>query len=337
MRVVSLFCLTLVWSLAAPSAALAGAASPQDAASAADARGWLMRMQSAARERNYQGTLVFTAGEVVSSSKIGHFCTGDQSFERVEALDGRQQRVYRHNELVHTLWPQSRVATSEQRDAVSATPLLPDVEPRLQEHYELRVLGSDHIAGREAKVLWLKPRDELRFAQRLWADAATGLMLRADVLGPGSIVLESSAFSDIEIGGKPHRESVLGPMNKLEGYRVVKLESTRAQLDAEGWLLSPVPPGFRLVGCLKRPIGTPAAGDPVTAQVLQAVFSDGLTRVSVFIEPYDRAQPRRPLLTQLGATFTLMKPHADRWWITVMGDVPAQTLKQFMGALERRP
>ena len=72
-------------------------------------------------------------------------------------------------------------------------------------------------------------------------------------------------------------------------------------------------------------------------QVLQALFSDGLSRVSIFIEPYDAARPRQPLLTQLGATHTLMKPRADRWWVTLMGDVPAATLKQFDAALERRP
>ena len=32
----------------------------------------------------------------------------------------------------------------------------------------------------------LEPRDALRYAQRLWADVATGLMLRADVIGFGS-------------------------------------------------------------------------------------------------------------------------------------------------------
>jgi sigma-E factor negative regulatory protein RseB len=295
-------------------------------------------MQSAARERNYQGTVVFTAGEVVSSSRVGHFCVGEQYYERVEALDGRQQRTYRHNERVHSFWPQARVVTAEQRDAVSAPQVLPVVEPRLQEHYELRFLGSDRIAGREAQVLFLKPRDELRFAQRVWADTATGLMLRADVLGPQGTVLESSAFSDIVIGGKPQRESVLGPMKKLDGYRVVKLESVLTQLESEGWVMGALPAGFKLVGCVRRPIEMPAA-DAATnpPQVVQAVYSDGLTRVSVFIEPLDPARPRQPLWTQLGATTTVMKPRHDRWWITVMGDVPAPTLKQFVSALERRP
>ena len=45
---------------------------------------------------------------------------------------------------------------------------------------------------------------------------------------------------------------------------------------------------------------------------------------------------KQPLLTQLGATHTLMQPHGSEWWVTVMGDVPAHTLKQFHQALERR-
>jgi len=70
--------------------------------------------------------------------------------------------------------------------------------------------------------------------------------------------------------------------------------------------------------------------------VLQAVFSEDLTHVSLFVEPIDKARHTRPLLTQVGATHTLMQPHGAEWWVTVIGDVPAQTLKQFHQALERR-
>lgn len=323
--------LSAVWC----SPALAGAGA---SATSTDVGGWLGRMQSAARMSNYQGTVVFTAGDVVSSSRVAHYGVGDQSFERVEALDGRQQRVYRHNDLIHSFWPQSKIVTAEIRDAVATPAVLPDIDPRVQEHYELKLLGADRVAGREARVLMLKPRDDFRFAQRLWADAATGLMLRADVLNAQGGVLESSAFSDIEVGGKPQRESVLGPMKKLDGYRVVKLDSVSTTLEQEGWVVGALPTGFRLVGCVRRPIGLPAADPaPPVARALQAVYSDGLTRVSVFVEPYDAAAPRQPLLTQLGATHTLMRSRGDRWWVTVMGDVPATTLKQFFAALERRP
>ena len=64
----------------------------------------------------------------------------------------------------------------------------------------MRREGRERVAGRDADVLLLQPRDEWRFAQRIWADQDTGLMLRADIVGPGRAVLESSAFSEVEIG-----------------------------------------------------------------------------------------------------------------------------------------
>ena len=72
------------------------------------------------------------------------------------------------------------------------------------------------------------------------------------------------------------------------------------------------------------------------ASVLQVVYSDGLTRVSLFIEPIGRVPQRQPLQTQVGATHTSMQPHGADWWITLIGDVPPQTLERFRQALERR-
>ena len=67
--------------------------------------------------------------------------------------------------------------------------------------------------------------------------------------------------------------------------------------------------------------------------MLQAIFSDGLTYVSVFIEPYrPRSATSARCCTQLGATQTLMRRHGD-WWVTVVGDVPPATLQQFAPAL----
>ena len=71
------------------------------------------------------------------------------------------------------------------------------------------------------------------------------------------------------------------------------------------------------------------------APVLQAVFSDGLTHVSLFIEPYDAKLAVTPVTGQLGATGTLRQRRGEHW-VTVMGDVPAATLKAFADALERR-
>jgi sigma-E factor negative regulatory protein RseB len=76
------------------------------------------------------------------------------------------------------------------------------------------------------------------------------------------------------------------------------------------------------------------AGSGDARQVLQVVYSDGLTHVSVFIEPYD-VQRHKPMRTSLGATQTSMSRQGD-WWITVMGDVPMTTVQQFETVLQRK-
>ena len=280
--------------------------------------------------RNYQGTLMFSAGGVLSSTKLLHIGYGRDHYDRIETLDGQPRVQYRHNEEMLTLWPDSRLARWEQREPVAEFPALPaSAEPRALENYELQALESDRVAGHTADVLMLKPRDAHRYAQRLWADHQTGLLLRNDVLGPSGEVLESSAFTDLQIGGKPSTEAVLGPMKRLAGYRVLRPRTERAQVETEGWQLVRPVPGFGLVSCTKRPLAD--AGVPV----LQSVFSDGMTHVSVFIERYDAQRHKQPLATGLGATHTLMNRHGD-WWFTVVGEVPMATVQLFEAMFERR-
>jgi sigma-E factor negative regulatory protein RseB len=180
----------------------------------------------------------------------------------------------------------------------------------------------------------LEPRDALRYAQRLWADQVTGLMLRADVMGGASraarVVLESTAFSEVEIGVKPQPELVMQFMRKLDGYQQVRPQQQRTTLDAEGWALSKPVPGFRLAGSMRRGMQTAGDDEPV----LQAVFTDGLTHVSVFLEPFKAQRHQAEVQAQQGATSTVMARRGDHW-VTVVGDVPAATLKLFSVAFER--
>jgi sigma-E factor negative regulatory protein RseB len=330
------------WGLAAgllPAAMAGPAEATLPATGPGDARSWLGRIHAAANGRNYQGTMVFSAGGVMSSSRVAHFCVGEQVFERIEALDGKPRQVYRHNDLVHTVWPQAGMAVIERRSLQANLPsATQSVDPRALEQYELRPEGRERIAGRDAFVFLLHPRDEWRFAQRIWADHDTGLMLRSDVIGPARAVLESTAFSEVEIGVRAQPDSVLQPIRKLESLRVLRPAHVPTQLEAQGWSLTRPVAGFRLASCVRRPADLQAQAERAAAgpDIVQAVFSDGLTHVSLFIEPFDAARHRKDLQAQFGATHSLAGRKGDAW-VTAMGDVPAATLKQFFEALERRP
>jgi sigma-E factor negative regulatory protein RseB len=305
---------------------------------AREAKVWLSRIQEAANRRNFHGTVVVSAGGTIASSRIAHFCEGKDQFERIDSLDGQMRHVFRHNDVVHTVWPQSRVAMVEQREDVSSFPALQQRgADRIPEFYEFKqVAGTERVAGREAQVLMLRPKDAHRYGYRLWIDQASGLLLRTEVLNDRNDVLESSAFSDVSIGVKPQLDLVLQPVKKLEGYRVLRPTLVPAKLEAEGWSLKSVVPGFKMVSCTKRPFEGPLSPQQnSSAQMLQTIYSDGLTYVSIFIEPYNAERHSRPMAAAIGATQTLMQRQGD-WWVTVMGDVPAATLRQFSHALERK-
>jgi sigma-E factor negative regulatory protein RseB len=328
-RAAWLGCLLPMLSLAAPEGA------------PVDARIWLARIHAAAHNGNYQGTMVFSAGGTMSSSRVWHVAIGDEVFEHFEALDGRQQRIVRHNDAVHTLWPQTKLAVVEKRETLAAWSTTPQsVQPQALEQYALLREGSARVAGREALVFLLEPHDALRYAQRLWADQASNLILRADVLGLAPAanaarpVLESTAFSEVAIGMRPQLESAqqtLRNLGRLDGYRVVRPQQQRTSLEAEGWVLARPVPGFKLAGCVRRGMETSGEEEPV----LQAVFDDGLTHVSLFIEPYRPQRHAQEVQARQGATATRMTRRGD-WWITTVGDVPQETLKLFTEAVDRR-
>ncbi|MEO8924433.1 MAG: MucB/RseB C-terminal domain-containing protein [Caldimonas sp.] len=324
----------LLGGIAASAAGPAASAPPAPN----EVRSWLLRIHDAASHRNFQGTFVVSGGGGVASARISHFFEGPNQYERIESLDGRQRKVFRHNDVVHTLWPASHVAMIEQRGLLNSFPaLLQAGDDGLGQWYEVHADGVDRVAGHEANVLAVKPRDGYRYGYRLWADQASGLLLRVDVIGGHGEVLETSAFSDVSIGVRPQPDSILQAMRKLDGYRVFKPVLTPTRLEDQGWTLRRVAPGFREVSCVSREMENPREGgdEPPSPPVLQTIFSDGLTYVSVFIEPFRADRHTKPMLASLGATVTLTQRHGD-WWITIVGDTPPATLKLFAAVLERK-
>jgi sigma-E factor negative regulatory protein RseB len=333
-----MFKFSVCWPVALALSAAAGVvlAQPREQAlDATQAAQWLTRMHNAARQANYQGTLVVSRGGQMVSSRVAHFCEGSQSFERVELLDGQSRHVLRHNDQVLTVWPAQRTATLEERQVASPAAGQRGVDARLLAHYDVLAEGASRVAGHDASVLLLRPRDSWRFAQRLWLEQGSGLVLRSDVMAGDGSVLESTAFSDVALAVKPQPQQITTPMKRLDGLRVVRNASSRTALGAEGWRLKSLVPGFQSVSCVRRTWHVePTAGEAMGYPVLQAIYSDGLTHVSLFLEP-QRADRQRPSgMVATGATHTLMT-QISAHDVTVIGDVPPATLKEFANALER--
>lgn len=295
---------------------------------------WLQRMHDASRRRAYIGTLVVSSDGAMSSARVWHICDGRQQMERVEALTGTPRSTFRRNDEVITFSPQSRVAVVERRESLGLFPqLLKSADAAIDQFYGASMQGSERVAGFEADVVQLQPRDSLRFGYRIWSEKKTGLMVKLQTLDGQGRVLEQVAFSELQLDAPVSMDKLKRMMADTEGYRLEKPALVKTTPQAEGWKLAQEVPGFRSMSCYRR--SSPAGGD-----ALQWVFSDGLATVSVFIEPYDPRRHAQEGQQTMGATHALVqrgRGAGAAWWLTLVGEVPAQTLQAFAQGLERLP
>jgi sigma-E factor negative regulatory protein RseB len=294
---------------------------------------WLVRMHEASRIRSYVGTFVVSSiGGGMSSARIWHAYDGNVQVERVESLTGAPRSVYRRNEQVVTFYPEAHVVRTEKRESLGVfTNLLKSGDSSIPDFYVARRVGNDRVAGFEADVVQLAPRDNLRFGYRIWSERKSGLVVKLQTVDADGNVLEQSAFSELALDMPVRADKLTQMMSATAGWRVESADIVKTSADTEGWQLRSPPAGFKPISCYKRPIG----GQPAPDGTMQWIFSDGLAAVSLFIEPYDVKRHVQEGLFASGATQTLTRRVQD-WWLTAVGEVPPATLRAFAQGLERR-
>ena len=318
-----------------PAVSVPPAASPAEVRSLND---WLMRMHQASVNRSYVGTFVVSAGGNMSSAKIWHVCEGSQQVERVETLTGAPRSIFRHNDQVTTFMPEHKVARSEKRESLGLFPqLFQSADSRIADFYKFRQEGVERVAGVDADIITLVPKDRLRFGYRVWSERKNGLIVKLQTLDSDGKVIEEAAFSELQLDVPVSMSQLIQMMGKVQGYRLDKPALVKTTAAAEGWALKTPVVGFNAMSCYKRPasVGGSAGKGAAADGPLQWIFSDGLASVSIFVEPFDRQRHVRESALSLGATQTLTR-QLDGHWITLVGEVPVPTLQLFASALERK-
>ncbi|RYZ04641.1 MAG: transcriptional regulator [Comamonadaceae bacterium] len=323
--------LVVLWTTGAMGLAFAQGATGRAAAQEGKERSvseWLMRMHDASRQRSYIGTFVVSSSSgAMSSARIWHACDGQRQVERVESLTGAPRSTFRRDDEVLTFHPETRTIRRERREALGLFPeMLKPTETAIPEYYAARQVGSDRVAGFDADVVQVAPKDDLRFGYRIWSEKKSGLVVKLQTVSADGGVLEQAAFSELQLDAPVRMDKLAQMMNTVPaGWRVEKSDAVKTTPLAEGWALRTPVAGFKPMSCYKRP----AEG------VLQWIFSDGLASVSLFVEAFDAKQHTQEGVFASGATHTMTQRVQD-WWLTAVGEVPPQTLKAFAQSLERR-
>lgn len=285
---------------------------------------WLNRAAAAAKQQNYSGVYVYHHGEHVEVLRVLHRtdATGEQ--EKVEVLDGTPRQFLRINSDVYCHLPDGKNVRLERNALRRFFPALLPAQPAgLLNYYEAKLGGTERVAGRLCQVVTLEPRDGYRYAYNLWLDKQTGLPLKSRSVNSDGGVVSMFVFSEIQIGKAPDAQLF---RNDLAGKRI-----QQASLDKKAgvaWSVTP-PPGFVQVQEAVRSL--PGKAAPVT----HLVFSDGMSVLSMFVEPVDPQVPRLRGLSAEGAIGVYAR-EVEGYSVTTLGEVPSMALIETGNSVKKK-
>ena len=295
------------------------------AAAAADAMGWLTRMDQALRELDYEGRFVYVHGHNVESLHLVHTVRDGHERERLTSLNDAAREVVRDDDATTCIMPDTGTVSIGPRHPHRRGGLIGLQPQHVGEAYEARVDGPGRVAGRSAVLVSLVPRDRYRYGYRLALDDVTALPLRTEVLDESGVPLVQTLFVDLRVGAdvrnvpepSPARAGRAGPELAVPALRQTRLP----------WDFSDLPRGFRLAMAAQRAL----PGDGRELQHL--VFSDGVASVSIYIgAPGSHDLEGEAAVGPVNA----FGAKVGEFHATALGEVPPATLKAFVAGLRRQ-
>lgn len=289
---------------------------------AADAMSWVKRLAGVEQRQSFHGTFVYERNGVFSTHEIWHQVNGDGAVrERLLQLDGPRQEVVRAGGVTQCI----AGGMSGQLGAGQLWPARQLNAADLSSWYDMRVVGESRIAGRDAVVVGLVPRDQYRYGFELHIDKETGLPLKSLLLNEKGQILERLQFTQLSVDAPG--DDTLKPSDSCQAVP----EGKPGELNKVAWQSEWVPPGFTLSSTFMR---RSSVSDD---QVVSLDYGDGLARFSIFIEPLHGAKID-DARTQLGPTSVVSKrlnTDDGGMMVTVVGEIPSGTAERI--AMSVRP
>jgi len=294
---------------------------------------WLEKMNQALTTRNYDGTFSHWQGGKVEMLRIIHRVKDGHVSERMVALGSGREIIRNGGELARYL-PDQRVVIVERRS--EQDPLFgnfPTFDKASTAFYDIKQLRRTRIYHRDARLIYVSPKDEFRYGYRLWIDESTAMPLKTQLCDGHGHVIEQIVFASLTLSSRIP-DAAFKPEVSTEGFQWLRNEaSAPAKEPPENasmvWNALKLPPGFRMAARSAQLM--PGSTDPVS----HLVFSDGLASVSVFVEIQaktkknagtDQEETVTEESTRLGSSSVYSTIMGGRK-VTAVGEVPPETVR----------
>lgn len=288
----------------------------------------LDRMSTAVQSTNYEGTVLRISDGHAEALKVIHTVADGVIREKVIAQEGNGLEIIRNGNEVHCVLPeQQSVLVEEWNDQSTLFSTLPSSNLRFGSEYDVKIVGEQRVAGREAVQLAIKPHDEFRYEHRVWLDTETGFPLQTQLIGTDGAPLEQIKFADIRLDPEI-TATALTSTYSTENFKWYNQPKRKVSKVVDNrWQNSSLPRGFRLVSSQAESM--PGTADVVT----HLLYSDGLASVSVFIALHaDEHLSERSRAGASNSYSAVVGEHR----ITAVGEVPAVTVERIATSMQIR-
>lgn len=274
---------------------------------------------------SYDGVFVHSESIHMNSMRVRHDSMSGVEYESLVDLDGDKIEVLRIDDKIFCVYPNELMANMQ-------APFKPpfkrfkEVESdRLIKGYEM-VVDYDvrRIAGRNAIVIKLIPKDVYRYGHEFWLDKENDFLLKHDMIQAKGKLLERIQFTSVSFSPDLKRDDFVP---KKGSYLKPIVESQPRQIKSL-WQFDWLPEGFSLVWPEARSLDHGAS---------MLLLSDGMATISVFVEP--ALQPKAMSVLSMGATIAGergFKVKDQFYLLTIVGEVPETTIKRLMTVLMPR-
>ena len=238
--------------------------------------------------------------------------TGSIAFERGSKLTSffieSQHRDSGSPQIIETLTGPQEIFHVPPRNSCNSAERLS--QGFYSQSYNFSFVGKTRVAGRQGYEILLRPVDPYRLGYSFVIDQETGLMLKSVAMSPNRNPLERIQFVNIDI--LPSISDQL--VGKFQTVNAEKTECMTQDQDLQ-MQLSWVPDGFRQFKY-----------DQVDGE-MRYLFSDGLSKFSLFVEPIDEITIPTGS-GQQGATSIIVNYIVVKgvtYLVTFVGEVPMES------------
>jgi sigma-E factor negative regulatory protein RseB len=273
--------LVLAWTLAS------GAVAGQPAATT-DALGWIQRMNKAVVEGSFHGEFEQRDGGKRETWRILHRFKDGEMVERLVSTDGSGYEQKRKGTRWWQFQPEQRlIVTATRNRSYGFLQALNGLDDIAANYYDISEAGRARLLGREAQVIHIVPKDDLRYGYRFWLDVQSAMPLKQQRIARDGKVIKEITFTFLNAPLLPteitdEQLKVAVDSRGYKGYNRDEFAPFYNPALKRGLVAVPsaLPPGYRA-----RRFGGAALEGKSAGPRARFIVSDGVSWAEVFLAP----------------------------------------------------